>query len=182
MKLKLTEDVAICLGGDVCFAKAGNFITVCEDGKVVDEDCEVLVSGSRYLLEKGDKVLVTEDLYGFRIMPGNTPIDRLITYCDHHYLEWDISNPKFQQAALHFLGVVPKTLAEWGNALASSAQPGPLKQHLLALIAAQIGAPTEAGCEEDECEDEEDGSGGGSGDDEEDDSGDDDGSGDDDDS
>ncbi len=60
-----------------------------------------------------DSILNESDLYGIRVKPTNNDslrIDKLINLVQSYFVEWDVSNPRFQKLALNYY---PKE--EWDN-------------------------------------------------------------------
>ena len=75
--------------------------------------------------------LITEDLYGKRIVPGDSPIDQLIAFVEREYIEWDLKDKRFQRSVVNYLGQVPTTAGAWMILLSKSVQSDDLKQLLM---------------------------------------------------
>lgn len=123
--LRLSKDAVIVLDGKRKLIKAGYFLldgVGPAQGYAVGQDAEVLAGGERYLIEAGDRLRVISGLYGHKVKASEKAIDKLMqAVFDNAELEWNPSDPKFQELAHDVLGFVPKT-AELDNLLTASAQ------------------------------------------------------------
>jgi len=144
--LRLSKDAVIVLDGKRKLIKAGYFLldgVGPAQGYAVGQDAEVLAGGERYLIEAGDRLRVISGLYGHKIKASEKAIDKLMqAVFDNAELEWNPSDPKFQELAHDVLGFVPKA-TEWDNLLATSAQNDQLIKVLMACGSAGTYCGTE---------------------------------------
>lgn len=82
---------------------------------------------------RGRTGYITEDLFGFRVQPGDSQVDKLINYIDNAYIDWNPQDPKFQAAVKKVLGSIPQP-SQWGDLIAQSSQSPELKQMLAKLM------------------------------------------------
>ena len=89
-------------------------------------------------IEEGGKGVIAETLYGIRVEPGNSPIDKLINSVDANFLDFDQSSEGFQAAVVRILGAYPNE-NQWVRLINSSSQ----KQELKAKILHSLGIGSE---------------------------------------
>lgn len=73
---------------------------------------------------------LNESLYGHQVLPGDTPVDRLVNHIDQAYMDWDIKDLKFQAVVQKLLGEIPSE-QEWTRLIMASSQNSELKKKLL---------------------------------------------------
>jgi hypothetical protein len=82
--------------------------------------------------------LIIENLYGYPVKPGTTPIDDLIAAVEANWLDWDPKDPKFQKLVTKVLGVKDMPPLEvWQKLFSQSVQSDELKGNLLARLGGQ---------------------------------------------
>jgi len=91
-------------------------------------------------LRPGGTGLVSEDLYGHHVEPGDSPVDILIASVERNYLEFDPSNQRFQDAVARTVGIdlsKEDGIARLAKLVRMSNQSPELKKELLDRLGGQ---------------------------------------------
>lgn len=82
--------------------------------------------------------IISEDLYGLRVIPGEHPMDFVIFNIEKDYLDFDIEDSKVQDIAeriyKRFGELAPKSIDSWIREIEASSQSDELKNKLLSSL------------------------------------------------
>jgi hypothetical protein len=84
-----------------------------------------------------------EDLFGYRIVPSDKPIDQLIAVVDREYLDFNPEDKRFHSVVEKVFGYYPNQ-DQWRELITSSSQNSELKSALLKAVTISAAPATQA--------------------------------------